>query len=318
VSPEIPEYPVISANVFRNNDLEGFAETSVTRFQYLRKVHQPTSAGAIGYPFPIQRASLGVAASVEKWRLKDEPWKKHEDGPPKFLFGFRNQQRINFLLTALRETVRAPFDSRLRRHFRSGAGQCTQRPSRPSVSHRFHCRFFCVSVCSPPQDRRKLASPRLAKGRPVHRMLFMRRWLECRILRLGSCPAQPRSHSAGRHPHDPFLRRQALPVDLTVAHAQRDAPHRRQVSAANGGRRSRNRRHTAGVLWAAEDGGSPHRDSRISRLRQPGRSAALRPRVQIDHAGCDMVGAHRRSFLSGSGEFFKRNRARGNHIRFRR
>src|SRR5580700_9086089 len=56
VSPETPEYPVIPANVFRNNDLASFEETSVTRIRYLRKTN-PTLGRGVGYLFRIQRAS---------------------------------------------------------------------------------------------------------------------------------------------------------------------------------------------------------------------------------------------------------------------
>jgi hypothetical protein len=42
VSPETPEYSVIPANIFRNNDLEVFQETSVTRIRYLRENSGPT------------------------------------------------------------------------------------------------------------------------------------------------------------------------------------------------------------------------------------------------------------------------------------
>src|ERR1700679_43800 len=45
VSPETPEYSVIPANIFRNNDLEVFQKTSVTRIRYLRESSGPTLGG---------------------------------------------------------------------------------------------------------------------------------------------------------------------------------------------------------------------------------------------------------------------------------
>src|ERR1700679_3680994 len=59
VSPEIPEYLVIPANIFRNNDLEVFQKTSVTRIRYLRESPSPTLGRGVGYLFRFQRASEG-------------------------------------------------------------------------------------------------------------------------------------------------------------------------------------------------------------------------------------------------------------------